>query len=584
MQPAVSAPGSIASPEHVRNWRGRGWRRNALLTVAAAAGFVGAVFLLYAAGIHAATGNSDGASVALEGQAMGNGNVLLHGWSLSYDSFWTLDAPFYALGSVIVDVRPSLFFAVPAIIATTVILVGVMTAREGRRGVAEVVGSVTVVALLAFPTHAFASFFVRGPFHVVTALYALLAFAGLRRPRLGWGWVISVGFLTLGLLGDLQTLFYGVVPIFLAGIVAMMRERTLRGGVTTSSAAITSVALTVVVRKISKHFGAFTIGPANPLASFHQMPINMIHVVSYSLELIGVGSAHLGSGGVPGALQAIHVVPAVLMTICIGSALVFLVRGIIGGGSRLPRPRPTPASLPPATPGLESTRNEASRTLPRYSRRRVTGSSVRTDSWRLDDMLLIATFGSGASFVFLAVNNEFEYSRYLIAGLIFAAILTGRMVGRHWSRLASSRLSRPVTALGIVVTLAIVSCVGYTFAQAVPTQPAVELGTWLQANHLTNGVGDYWSSSFTTVETRDQVKVRPVVMGLHGTLVRFMRESAASWYQQQRFQFFVYNLAIPWGSDNATTARKTWGVPAHIYIVGTFRILVWNTPIVVPEP
>ena len=70
-------------------------------------------------------GNSDGASVALEGQAMGNGNVLLHGWSLSYDSFWT-STIFYALGSVIVDVRPSLFFAVPAIIATTVILVGVI--------------------------------------------------------------------------------------------------------------------------------------------------------------------------------------------------------------------------------------------------------------------------------------------------------------------------------------------------------------------------------------------------------------------------------------------------------------------------
>jgi hypothetical protein len=146
------------------------------------------------------------------------------------------------------------------------------------------------------------------------------------------------------------------------------------------------------------------------------------------------------------------------------------------------------------------------------------------------------------------------------------------------------RLARLVIAFGVVVTLAIVSCVGYTFAQAVPTQPAVELGTWLQANHLTNGVGDYWSSSFTTVETNNQVKVRPVVTGVQGKLVRFMRESAASWYQGQTFQFFVYNLAIPWGSDTATTATKTWGVPAHTFSVGTYRILVWRAPIIVQEP
>jgi hypothetical protein len=137
---------------------------------------------------------------------MGNGHVLLHGWALSYDSFWTLDALFYALASVIVGIRPSLLFAVPAGIATAVIVVGVIMAREGRRGTAAVIGSVTVVVLLAFPTHAFASFFVRGPFHVVTALYALIAFAGLRRHRFGWGWAISVVFLTIGLLGDLQIL------------------------------------------------------------------------------------------------------------------------------------------------------------------------------------------------------------------------------------------------------------------------------------------------------------------------------------------------------------------------------------------
>jgi hypothetical protein len=544
------------------NVRGHGgghrWRRIAPVTVAAVAASAGIAFLLYAAGVHAAAAISDGASVALEGQAIGNGHVLLHGWALSYDSFWTLDALFYALASVFVGIRPSLLFAVPAIIATAAIVIGVFMAREGRRGSAAVAAGATVVVLLALPTHSFASFLVRGPFHVVTAMYALLAFAGLRRPRLGWGWVISVVFLTLGMLGDLQTLFYGVVPIFLAGTVAMLRERTWRGGLVTSSAAVACLPLTVVLRKIAKLFGAFTIGPANPLASVHQMLTNTTHVVSYGLELIGASSTHLGTGGVPGPLQAVHVVPAVLMTVSIVWALILLVRGAIVG---LPLP-PTSIAPVPTDGAL----------------------GVRSEYWHLDDMLLIATFGSAASFVFLSLNDDFEYSRYLITGMIFAAILAGRMVGRYWSELAVPKLSRLVTVLGILTALSLVSCVGFTLVQAVPTQPALELGTWLEANHLTAGVGDYWSASITTVETSDHVKIRPVVLGAQGLLVRFLRESAANWYAGKRFQFFVYNLAMPWGSDNSTTATKTWGAPAHTYAVGTYSVLVWKSPFVVQEP
>ncbi len=514
---------------------------------------------------------------------MGSGHVLLHGWALSYDSFWTLDAPFYALASVIVGIRPSLLFAVPAIIATAVIVFGAIMAREGRRGAAAVAGSLTVVALLAFPTHAFASFFVRGPFHVATALFSLFAFAGLRRPRWGWGWAVSVVFLTLGMLGDLQILFYGVAPIFLAGIATMMRERKLRNGIIMSSAAIAALPLTVISRKTFEFFGAFTIGPANPLASFHQMLINVTHSGTYSLELIGASSSHLGTGGVPGALQMVHIVPALLMAACLVLELVFLVRGVVGV---LQRPNPLPASVPPAgTPASESARNGVSLTTPRYSRLRMSVSSESEgESWRIDYMLLIATAGSCASFVFLSVTNDFEYSRYLVTGVIFAAILTGRLVGRYWSQFVRSGISRLVTALGIAATVLIISCVGFTLAQPVPAQPAAELGSWLQANHLTNGVGDYWSASIVTVDTKNQVKVRPVVIGDDGSLVRFMRESAASWYESRTFQFFVYNLAMPWGSDNATTATKTWGVPAHTFIVGTYRILTWNAPIVVQAP
>ena len=48
---------------------------------------------MYAVTVHAnsAAVNSDGATVILQGRAVASGNVLLHGWILSLDSWWTLD-------------------------------------------------------------------------------------------------------------------------------------------------------------------------------------------------------------------------------------------------------------------------------------------------------------------------------------------------------------------------------------------------------------------------------------------------------------------------------------------------------------
>jgi hypothetical protein len=59
----------------------------------------GLVLVLDAISARVYAGGSDRATAILEGQAVGSGNVLLHGWILTHDSFWTTDAFFYALAS-----------------------------------------------------------------------------------------------------------------------------------------------------------------------------------------------------------------------------------------------------------------------------------------------------------------------------------------------------------------------------------------------------------------------------------------------------------------------------------------------------
>ena len=261
----------------------------------------------------------------LEGKAL-LGNFTLTHWALSLDSFWLVDAPFYAIAVLVDGVHPQLLHLVPAIIAVGVVGIGAWIAQRGRTRWPGIVAAGTVVVLLGLPTHAFAQFFLIGPLHVATTLWCLVAFVALRRARFGLGWLIAVVFLAAGLLGDLQTVVLGVVPIALAGVLAALRARRWRAGAPAFTAAVSSLVLAEAVRRIAWAIGTYTIGAANPRAPFGQMFHNAFHVITWGAALEGVGSRPFGSPGVPPLLGAAH-------AIGLGS-------GLVGDRRRTGRDRP----------------------------------------------------------------------------------------------------------------------------------------------------------------------------------------------------------------------------------------------------
>jgi hypothetical protein len=104
-------------------------------------------------------------------------------------------------------------------------------------------------------------------------------------------------------------------------------------------------------------------------------------------------------------------------------------------------------------------------------------------------------------------------------------------------------------------------------------QKARSLSSFLLSKGLKSGVGDYWSSSIVSVDTGDQVEVRPVTLAATGTLARYTLQSAASWYQGRTFQFFVYDSGNIWQHVTAAVAEKSFGPPAVTYDVGSYRVL-----------
>ena len=166
-------------------------------------------------------------------------------------------------------------------------------------------------------------------------------------------------------------------------------------------------------------------------------------------------------------------------------------------------------------------------------------------------------------------------ARYLVAAVVFASVLAGRIVAQAWQRLRPGRMTRAICVVGVAVSLCFAAGLGCTLAQPVAAQSASTLASFLEAHHLRNGVGGYWAASITTVESKGAVTVRPVWANQEGKLGRYMKLSSAGWYAGQQFQFLVYETPVYQGVDS-TSATKTWGPPAHIYVVGGYHVLVWS--------
>jgi len=513
--------------------------RKALVVAAWVVGGVVLAGWFYYVGVRVFPGDSDGATVVLQGQSIHAGHLTLSGWRTLYDSFWTVDAPFYAIGVAILGVDPRLLYLVPVVLAAAVTVVAGWLARGERRGVPGVVAVVTVLALLALPSDVWTRFFLRGPLHVGTVLWCLLAFAALRRGGWGWRWAVAVVLLAAGLLGDLLALPLGVAPALGAGVIAMLRTRDWRRGLPTVTAAVAAGVLAVVVRKIAELIGTYAIGRANASADNDQLWSNVKGLPGMAAALFGTGNGHFGPGDVPAALAAVHVVGLLAVVAAVVVAAVRLVRGAWTGAQR---------------------------------------ADETSTGWRLDDLLVLACVVDLPLFVVLTTSNDANFVRYLTPLVLFGAVLAGREVGRLVEAVDAVAVRRAGYALGAGVLACYVAAMGPTVSRGVVPYTSADVARVLEAHGLHEGIGTYWEASMTTVAAHGDVVVRPVIVD-DGAIVRYGKQSTRDWYTGRPFRFLVYNTAAPWGGVDPASAAATFGPVAHTYAVGKYRVLVWDHPI-----
>lgn len=521
----------------------------AALSLAALGVIAAAVVLLTLAGSHTGQANSDGASLVLEGRTMASGNVLLHGWALSLDSFWTSEVPLYALFVYAAGVHPIFLYLVPAVFAGLILLVALFMTLDGASPLGGMVGWGAALMVIGFPVYGFLLFYVRGGLHMGAVLLSLIAFAGLRKGRFGAGAALSIAALSLGMLGDLQTLAYGTVPVLIAGVVAALRCRALRAGVTNFVVAVASGLIFVAVHFGAKAIGTFSIGRANPLAHLRQVPSNLHLAARLLAALLGADPRTFGPGGMPTWVADLHIAAAVLVVLATLLVLLRLLTGVVAGTQRPPRAH--------------------------WHGARWWESSEST--WRVDDLLLIGAVGVVASFFGLAFFTTTSFARYLTGAVVFLGVLTGRVVARAWSARGARSVKLPLGLAGLALLALFAFGVAEVATPSRSTSPAqAGLVSWLSQHGLRSGVGAYWSSSINTVQSRASVTIRPVIENPSGRLVRYARESDAAWYSGREFRFLVYQPGAPWGGVDEQSASATWGKPRTTYHVDGYDIVVWS--------
>jgi hypothetical protein len=336
------------------------------------------------------------------------------------------------------------------------------------------------------------------------------------------------------MLGDYQAIPLGILPIIVTGLLDGRRRRDLRAAVPLVAAGVAAVALTLAIAALARVAGGFAPTSPNPFASHGQMVRNLTALPNEALALLGLTTGPFGPTGVPLPLTVAHVF-----------AVGLIVCGAVVAWRRI---------------ALDVVSSAPSRP---------------DDTRRIEDLLGFALLADLATFVLLPITNSNAYARYLTAGVVFAVILAARFIGAVVDRGTGGRA--PVALVGAVAVVAIASF-GFAIRGASPDLPAARLAAFLTSHHLDRGIGDYWSSSIVTVESRGAVAVRPVVAEA-GRLVRYEKQSDASWYSGVDFDFYVYDTALIWNGVDLKTATATFGSPLRTYAVGTYRVVVWPAPI-----
>jgi len=500
----------------------------------------------------------DGSDQALQAWDMLHGNLLLHGWTIADVTYYTTEVPQYMLIELVRGLDPEVVHIAGAITYTLLVLAAGLLARgraTGRDGLIRfaVAAGIMLAPQFGNATHLLLS----QPDHLGTQLPLLLLFLLLDRAPRRWYVPVAAGaVLTWVIIADQVAVLDAAVPLVLVcgsrALLAVLRHRKSLASQwyelsLVAASVLSYVAATLIVRLISLLGGYQVLPLTTQFTPVDEIGRHVVLTLEGILNVYGADWFHLsdgsllgpGLGGLPMAagvaLAAVHLAGVALAA---------------WGFFRAFRHFYDPGDL-------------------------------------VSPVLATAIAVNIAAYVLSVVPVSVFDTREILAVLPFGAVLAGRMVPGRLAGLP--RRLKPALACAAAAVLACyLAALGYGAAQSPVADSEQAIVPWLQAHHLTTGLGTYNEANLITLDSRGRVAVRTVSWQSTGNVPRSF-ESKADWFDPRHnyANFIVTNTADTTPNRDGSLRRSSMiprsaiaalhaGPPAHVYLYKTFTIMVWN--------
>jgi hypothetical protein len=502
--------------------------------------------------------DTDGSDQALQAWDMLHGNLLLHGWTIADVTYYTTEVPQYMLIVMVRGLGPDVVHIAGASTYTLLVLAVGLLARgraTGREGLIRLLVAAGIMLAPQFgnATHLLLS----QPDHLGTQLPLLLVFLLLDRAPRRWYVPVAAGaVLTWVIIADQVALLDAVVPLALVCgsrvLLAVLRHRRSLASQwyelsLVAASVLSFVAATLVVRLISSLHGYQVLPLGAKAGPIDEIPQHIVLTLEGILNVYGADFFHLSNGSLLGpglgglplaagiALAAVHLVGVALAAWGLFRAFRYFY---------------DPDDL-------------------------------------ISPVLATAIVINVVAYVLSVLPVGVFDTREIVAVLPFGAVLAGRMVPGQLAGVPG-RL-KPVLACASAGVLACyLAALGYGAAQPPVADNEQAIVPWLEAHHLTTGLGTYNEANLITLDSGGRVAVRAVSWQFSRNVPRSF-ESNADWFDPRHnyANFIVTNTSDTTPNRDRSLRRSSMipalaiaalhaGPPVHVYHYKTFTIMVWD--------
>lgn len=502
--------------------------------------------------------NADGSDQALQAWGMLHGNWLLHGWTISDVTYYTTELPQYLIIELFRGLGPAVEHIAGASTYTMLVLAVGLLARGRAAGRDGLIRMLIAAGIMLAPQFGNATHLLLSqPDHLGTQLPLLLVFLLADRAPRRW-YVPAVVLIVLAwvTIADRVALLTAVAPLVIVGgartVLAVRRHRKSLGSqwyeLSLAAASILSfAAATLAVRLISDLHGYQILPLASKLTAIRVIPRHAVLALEGILNVYGADFLHMSNGsllgpGLGGLPMAAGIALAVVHLVGVGLAAWGFFRAF--------RHYFDPGDL-------------------------------------VSPVLATALVVNIAAYVLSVVPVSVFDTREIIAVLPFGAVLAGRMAPATLARMPA-RVKPALACASAGVLACYLAALGYGAAQPPAANSERAIIPWLEAHHLTTGLGTYVEANLITVDSGGRVAVRTVSWQFGRDVPRRF-ESDANWFDPRRnyANFIVTNTADTTLNRNGSLRRSSMipfaaiaalhaGQPAHVYHYKTFTVMVWN--------